>query len=217
MAAAKNAREISADANLEIVSYGSYYTAGEKQDFDSVIATACKLKAPLIRVWAGRSSWKDASQDYRRSVIDDLARIASLSSKQGIAISMEFHNGTLNDDVEPALEIIRLLKGSNVLTHWQPPNGEDGKTCAAVLAKLLPSLSAMHVFHLLKRDGQIERRPLTEGAQLWRRYFDIAASSVRDRYALLEFVKDDSPAQFLQDAAVLNSLVSTVNKRGENA
>lgn len=208
LSTAREVRELTTDSGLQISSYGSYYRAGESGDFDSVLATARELEAPLIRVWAGARSWKESDPNYKRRVLDDLARIAALAKPQGRAISMEFHQGTLNDAAEPSLEILRSLAGSGVLTHWQPPAGEDGATCAASLSAVLPSLAALHVFHWLKcADGQIERRPFGEGAKEWSQYLKLASADGQDRCALLEFVKDDSPEQLLQDAAALKTLL----------
>ena len=55
--------------------------------------------------------------------------------------------------------------------------------------------------------ARLERRPLEDGAGVWRNYF-AAVPPDEDWFALLEFVRDDSPDAFLEDAGVLRNLLS---------
>jgi hypothetical protein len=75
---------------------------------------------------------------------------------------------------------------------------------------MLPWLSNLHVFQW-EPGGQ--RLPLTAGAPHWRAFFQILAESPGtepppDRWALLEFVRDDSLDQFRRDAATLRQLTA---------
>ncbi|MEX1115617.1 MAG: hypothetical protein WEB53_10235, partial [Akkermansiaceae bacterium] len=65
----------------------------------------------------------------------------------------------------------------------------------------------VHVFHWLPGDT-IDRRPLAEGAPLWREWFATIQGAGRRPDALLEFCRGDDPEQFAADAAVLRGLVS---------
>lgn len=54
--------------------------------------------------------------------------------------------------------------------------------------------------------GDGTRRPLRDGGALWQQVFELAARSgswTGERYAFLEFVRDDDPEAFLRDAAQL--------------
>ena len=68
---------------------------------------------------------------------------------------------------------------------------------------MLPWLANAHVYHW-DAAGKT-RLPLSEGAEAWRRYLTLIRSAGRDHYALLEFVRDDSPNAFLEDARCLKS------------
>ncbi len=68
---------------------------------------------------------------------------------------------------------------------------------------LLPYLSNIHAYHW---EGR-EKRPLAEGAEEWKNYIGVIKKAEGSRHIMLEFVKDDSPKQFLEDAAVLRKLL----------
>jgi xylose isomerase-like TIM barrel protein len=108
------------------------------------------------------------------------------------------------------------LMHSNILFYWQPPVGFSVDKCSECLKTVLPKLGNIHVFHWeLDGKGELERLPLTEGKDQWRRYFsEIEKNAVHlKRYAMLEFVKGESQEQFLKDAAALKDIVSACSKR----
>lgn len=199
------------DKNIAIASYGSYYKAGlseaEGLSFNAVLDSALELNAPVIRVWAGNKNMEDADAVYKKQVIDDLKRIGETAKRQNIKISLEFHGNTLTNTNEAALELSKELAGSNVYFYWQPPVGKDENYCADGLSKLLPLVTNVHVFHWLKTGDQLQRLPLSLGEKHWERYFKILASSGNEHFAMLEFVKNDSTEQFLDDAAALKKFV----------
>ena len=51
------------------------------------------------------------------------------------------------------------------------------------------------------------RRPLEEGINVWTEYMKVIKQVEGDRYCMIEFVKDDTPEQFLKDAEVLKKIV----------
>ena len=98
---ARQVQQMTADAGIRVASYGSYYTlaGGEKEepDFSRVLETAVALGAPMIRVWAGDKGSANTDETYRQLVVDETCRIADLAATEDIAISYEFHSGTLTD------------------------------------------------------------------------------------------------------------------------
>ena len=72
--------------------------------------------------------------------------------------------------------------------------------CLKGLKTVLPRLSRVHVFHW-EPDGT--RQPLRLGAQGWISYLRLLRSAGADGYASIEFVRDDAPQAFLEDAMVL--------------
>ena len=64
----------------------------------------------------------------------------------------------------------------------------------------------MHVFQWWPGTT---RQVLNDGVEYWPKYIDILKGAPGDRYALIEFVKDDLPANFIHDAATLLSWLRT--------
>jgi len=197
------------DAGLTSCAYGSYYRVCESPkeglSFNSVLDTAKELGTSMIRVWSGAKGSAEADGDYRKQVADELRRIGDISEKQDVAVSLEFHGGSLTDTAESALDLIKSVNHPNVWLYWQPPLGLSSEKCVAGIETLRDRISNLHVF-CWSRDGEgYVRHPLAGDAEKWARYLGAVRLVKRERFALLEFVKDDSPEQFLEDAATLKA------------
>lgn len=207
------AREVATrtqEAGLQIPSYGSYYRVGVSPEeglaFETVLETALALEAPRIRVWAGnKGSAVIEAQEYAR-IIADAQRIAALARTSGIGIAFEFHNRTLTDTPESALKLYQDIAQENVSLYWQPPVESEETRQRESFLLVLPYLSHLHVYHwTLTGDGTLQQLPLAGGQKLWRSVLATVAESGDDHFALLEFVADESPEQYLTDAATLQS------------
>lgn len=223
---ARRIRALTEEAGLEVSSYGSYYRVGVSEaaglSFQSVLESAAALGAPTIRVWAGDRNTCDADASFIQTVVDDTNRIADLAAAQGISITFEFHGGSLTDRNETAVNFAGQVPHSNVFFSWQSPHGYTLEHCLAGLRELLPRLSTIHVYHWtigsyekntlnetireLKWPEDYFRHPLADGTERWKEYFAMVQTTGRDHFALLEFVKNDSPEQVIEDAECLRSL-----------
>lgn len=202
---AREVREITLEHGLRTAAYGSYYRAGQGDGagppFEQVLETAVELGAPTIRVWPGTAGSDTVDEDGRWKVIHDLRRIAGMAAKAGVSVSTEFHGGTLTDTNESAGKLLVEVDHANLFTYWQPHNGEATDACQEGLREVMPRVSNVHVFHWWPTAA--ERHPLVDGAERWARFMDVIKQGAGDRYALLEFVKGDSPEAFLRDAETL--------------
>jgi len=209
-ARAREVRQLTLAAGLTVAAYGSYYKLHQSEaaglPFAAVLETALALGAPTIRVWAGALSSATADAVHRAAVAADARRIADLAQAAGITISSEYHGGTLTDTNASAQTLLKEIQHPNFFTYWQPHNGVPVEPNLAGLRAILPRLTNVHCFHWLLANN--ERRPLAEGADIWRQYFAIVKASGRDHSALLEFVDGDAPANFLRDAATLRQLLA---------
>jgi hypothetical protein len=78
---------------------------------------------------------------------------------------------------------------------------------------MAPRLLHVHVFHWRLPD--LARLPLAEGEPRWRRYLEELHHLGGRRHLLLEFVRDDSPQQLLDDAQTLKRwLVADARAQG---
>ncbi len=209
--AARRVRKITEQAGLHVVSYGSYYRAGieNKFSFLQVLDTACELDAPVIRVWAGKSGSACSSDEYRQHVTDDIRRIAELALSRGKTIALEYHKNTLADNAESVCRLLNSVNCKNVGTYWQLPGDRDHIRVKAALEKVKEKLVNLHIFYW--EAGK--RMPLKEGEEIWREYLAVLSGDKRDRHAMIEFVNDDCPQQFTEDAEVLKRLCDEYNGR----
>lgn len=201
-AAARTALRCCRENGLGISAYGSYYRAQEGEDFAPVLETALWLEAPVIRVWAGRQGSAEISPAQRAALADRLARAVEMAGRQGCVVATEYHAGTLTDTLASARALLTAVPG--LRTFWQPPVGLPERENLLALQTLGPWLENLHVFNW---DAEARRLPLAAGAAAWQRYLAAAERCGRPRYATLEFVRQDSETQLLQDAAVLHTIM----------
>jgi len=203
LAAARQVAALTLEAGLRIAAYGSYYRLGEAPDsFDRVLATAVALQAPIIRVWAGRMGSNEATPELRARVVDDARRVAELASQAGLRVTSEWHGGTLTDTRESAAAFLAAVQHDNFRTYWQPRGHLPFSDCLRDLEAALPRLAGLHVFQWDPRTKA--RLPLQDGDAVWPSYLAKAAQA-GNMFALLEFVRNDDPAQLAKDAAVLRA------------
>lgn len=215
---ARVVRQRTSDAGLTVSSYGSYYRPGARQaenpDPVEVLDTARELGAPLLRVWAGDTPSAKADEATRAAVIDATAHLARQAHAQAVRVAFEYHRNTLTDADDSTARLLEGLARDGVGTYWQPrPDWSEDERLAS-LGHVRDRLEALHVFYWRPlADGGLDRRPLVEGRDAWRDYFRLADETGRDLWALLEFVADDSPEQFLDDARLLRELADEINEK----
>lgn len=209
---ATTVRRLTQKAGLESPSYGSYYRVGFDNPgaFRNVLETALALGAGIIRVWAGRVGSQDADADDWRRVIDDSIRIADLAQEAGLTVAYEYHARTLTDTLAAAQQLLAEVNHPAILSHWQPRDHLSSAENLAELRALLPWVRVVHVQSVARVGEGLERRPLAETATAWRDYLSVLGAQPSPYYALIEFVRDDRPEQFLADAATLQAMVASL-------
>ena len=214
VAAASRARGIT------VASYGSYVEAGADAPdaFARVLETAVALGAPNVRVWAGRRrvpSAAVAAADRARSV-EALHAYAEAAARANVTVSLEFHRETLTDTLASTLDLLAQADHPNLFTYWQPRPGIAGADAADELFALRERLSHLHVFHWNERR---ERFPLASSAHFWNPLLEAVAGwddpRFPVRWAMVEFVRDDDPVAFADDARVLRDWLGAAPHRTE--
>ena len=206
---AREAAKLTREHGLQVACYGSYYRAGRGQDFAPILTSALELGAPSIRVWAGEAS-ATSSATQRAETVRDLLAVTAAAAAHDITIATEYHGGTLTDTAESAQQLLSETAGSGLKTLWQPMAFRDESTIEqnlSALRPLLPHLLNVHVYSWTQCDGETVRNPLSAARDEWSRYF--AALGGHNGWALLEFVRDDDPANLLDDARTLNQLLNS--------
>ncbi len=193
--AAEAAGRATRAAGLEVACYGSYVrmTDGERELLPKLVDTAQALGAPMIRVWAGKGEDADMGEIVRNTrALCDMA--------EDLLVTFEFHGGTLTHSGASARLLMEAVDRPNARCQWQPPVDLPEGDCLSSIENIRPWLGNIHVFSW---DGTL-RLPLEARAESWKKYFRKLSG---DRFALLEFVRGDDPAQFSEDAAELLRLI----------
>lgn len=198
---ARRAAELTRQAGLEVLSYGSYYRTDDPagEGFLPVLESARALGAKLIRVWAGEKAPGQADAEYRARVAASARAIADMAKPYGITVAFEYHRNTLTQDAGSALALLEAVGRDNVKCYWQPNPDITPQENRAELKKMLPYLCCVHVFHW---TGANVRHPLAEGEQDWQGYLAEIAGNGQVNF-VLEFCKDDDDSQFVEDIGTL--------------
>jgi hypothetical protein len=203
---ARDVAKQTTDAGLAVAAYGSYFRVGTvpADDFKAIIDTADALQTKIIRVWVGNLGSDKADDAFRHRVIADCNAIAKMAGDAGLTVACEWHGGTLTDTAVAAKHVFDAVPHPAFKTYWQPRGKSSVDFNLAEMPVALPRLCGVHVFQWNEQSNA--REPLADGAAIWRQYLDQlepVAKQAGGMYALIEFVKDDSPEQFLADAAAL--------------
>ena len=206
---ARAVRKETESAGLEVSSYGSYYRCTEDTEtFSEILETAKILGAPVIRIWAGNKGSDESSHEDRRLVVERIRTAVTEATKEGILIALEYHRNTLTDTCESAHKLLDEVGLPELKLFWQPRTGGIFSEDIKELEASLPHLSHVHCFHWVTGDdGVVDRRPLAEGTEEWSHFLKIVSQLQGDRFVILEFVRDASPAQFKEDVKCLQKLI----------
>ena len=202
-------RRLTAGAGLAVAAYGSYYRAGVEGGvpFAAVLDSALALGAPLIRIWAGDRGSEGADDAWRARVAAAIRDACERAAPHGVRIATEFHSHTLTDTTESALRLLDEVGHPSLLSYWQPPTGWPQAQLEESLGRILPRLANLHVYQW---DDAGNRWPLRAGLPSW----TPLVKKVRDlrpdleAYAMIEFVREDTPDAFREDAAALRELLA---------
>jgi len=203
---------------ITATSYGSYYQCDQggqgngpfQYDLGAgpALETAKALGVKALRVWGGRTGSEAASAAYRDEVSGCLRELCDQARSDGMTVHLEFHRNTLTDTAGSTGALIEAVARDNLYSYWQPRHGVSVAENIADIETLGSRLSHVHVFHWnLLADGTIERRPLREGRDRWQAYFTAIDQLPGERYAMIEFVRNDELSQLSEDAAVLRRLL----------
>lgn len=213
------ARRSTESAGLVCASYGSYLNPASTDDeITAGLATAAALGAPNVRVWAGGGEptlvgdrWEH--EDWNQSV-DRLGAIASGAADMGLTASLEFHGWTLTHHAGAAAQLLGDVAAPNLFTYFQPnywdePVVHDPDAQLNEFGLVTDQLSHLHLYWWPELGARV---PLADGAPVLEPLMTAAGQVDNawpgDRWAFLEFVVDDKPAQVTDDAATLRELLT---------
>lgn len=207
---AARVRQMTEQAGLRVVSYGSYIAppTDDERAFMTVLETAKALGAPNIRIWPGSRNRDSVTYTpgERRQTAQLIRRMARHAADAGITISLEYHPNSLTDDLASASKLIDEVADPNMYIYWQPRPGLPIETAREEIQVLGGEISHLHVFAW---DKDRIRYPLADQREFWAEILTRVPATrwPGQRYAMLEFVRDDQPDQFRDDASIFCQLL----------
>lgn len=209
LAAARRAANACGDAGILTPSYGSYFKLGASEaagvPFRSVVDTAAELSVETVRIWAGTAGSAETDAAARGALAEEAYACAEYAAEAGMTVSLEYHGGTLTDTAESAQAFLAAVNHPALRSYWQPRAGASQASNLNELDGVLAYLTNLHVFHWPKQGTRL---PLADGGSQWRSYLEKAAGVPGERYAMLEFVRDDDTEQYLADARTLEEIAT---------
>jgi len=205
---------------LACPSYGSYVQAGQtpRDEVERVADTALALGVANVRIWTPYGTGPDAPADERAAVVAGVAEAAAVIDARGLTTSLEYHVGTLTETAASALSVLAEVDHPGLFTYWQPLASLDDAEAVAELVRVAGRLSHLHVYRW--GTGFTDRYPLADGDSLWQPAIaavpddGLWTDAGRDRWAFLEYVRDDDPGQLADDAATLCDWLATGGDAG---
>lgn len=160
---ARHVRSLTEEAGLSVVSYGSYIAppSDDERAFATVLETAQALGAPNIRIWPGTRNRDSAtySSAERRQVAQAIRHMARMADDASVTLSLEYHPGSLTDDLGSAQRLMAEIDDPNVFLYWQPWPGLHLETALEEIRAVGPETSHVHVFAWDRRKSVPAGRP----------------------------------------------------------
>lgn len=194
------------DAGICVSSYGSYYTVGSGEDFSEYIAAAKALGAPIIRVWGGHKSSCELTEAEKAFLTEDTKKICRAAQSENIDIAFEYHNNSLTDNAESALELIKRVNEKNLGMYFQYDPRVTLEENREALQMLLPCLKTVHIFNI----DMNERYSVGEhgGIKMWSEFVKILKENNADVSMLFEFLKDDTLSGLKKETEIMRSIIN---------
>ncbi len=202
-AKAEAIHHLSKQYGIPTVSLGSYCHMDDLQEAYDAVETAVMLKAPIIRIWAGKVGSKDSDAENRAIIIENTIKMAEKAEEYGIKIGFEYHGNTLTDTPQSAVKLVQDIHMEHVGLYWQPSGNISLEENLSHFHMVKPYLIGnLHVHNYSSQDGYMPLRDVEENIKAY--YRDIRQESY---HLLIEFVKDDCDESLVADAEFLRKIL----------
>jgi hypothetical protein len=157
-------------AGLTTASYAPLYRAlpgGELGlRFESVLETALRLQAPIVRIFLGGDSSVCREGEGRARLAAEARRLGDRAARQGVTVCLSLGRNTCMDRYKSAIELAAEIDHPFVRLAWEAlPGGASGE-CSSALEAAGASV-AMLLVRRIARDGSVGSLGEEEGD--WRR------------------------------------------------
>lgn len=186
---------------ISCCSYGTYFRLGVTalEELPAYIQAAKTLDTNILRLWAGKKSPWDFTEEEKETLFADSRAAACLAEKAGVKLCLECHMKTYTETAESALELLQAVNSPAFQMYWQPNQNRTLEENVENATRLKDYVNHIHVFQW---EGKA-RYPLQEGIAQWKTYLQQLTG---DHALLLEFMPDDSLASLSAEANALRCL-----------
>lgn len=199
-------KRLSAESEIEIFSLGSYCRMTDDEECKKTVDMAVRLSAPIIRVWAGRKSPWNCSEEEFWQVVEKTRKMADYAAIFGITLGFEYHRFSLTETAESAVRLAKAIDRENVRLYWQIDERVSYEENINNLQMITPYLAG--IFHFQNYSLDVKCQPLELISNDIEGYLKPFLET--DDKALVEFVKDGSEASFYQDVSVLKRVLNMI-------
>lgn len=202
-------KQLSEQEGIGIFSFGSYCYMSDPEECMGVVDKAVRMNAPVIRIWAGKKSPQDCSEEEFEQIVANTKIMADYAAKYNITLAFEYHRKTLTETAESAVRLIKAIKRDNVKLYWQNSGAYNLADNLKNQRAITPYLVGL--FHLQNSYGGKGNQLLEEISEDIEHYYKPFMRT--DYKVMIEFVKDGLEENFYKDVeAVRNVLFGTLPK-----
>lgn len=196
-------KQLSKENGLEIFAFGSYCYMTDLEECMKTVDMGVRLSAPVIRIWPGRKSPTEWTEEEFVQLVENTRSMASYAAKYQVTLAFEYHRKSLTETAESAIRLIKAINRENVKLYWQNSGNIDLKDNLLNLKKITPYLCGH--FHIQNNYGNEGNQLLAEIEGDISKYYEPFLQT--EYKALIEFVKGGLAESFYDDAETLNRIL----------
>ena len=186
-------------------SYGTYFKFGKTplEELESYIHAAKMLGTDILRLWCGRKSGAEMTQEERSSLLAECCTAAEIAARHGVTLCMECHQKTFTERPQDAAWLMQEVNSPHFKMYWQPFQWQTVQENLQNAQAIAPFATHIHVFNW---KGE-EKLPLAPATEEWRAYL---AAFPTPRTLLLEFMPNGTLDELSAEAAALKKITEAL-------
>lgn len=183
-------------------SYGTYFRLGETplEELEDYITAAKRLGTRILRLWCGRRSGADMTDEEKRALVEICVQAATIAARHDVCLCMECHIKTFTEHPEDALWLMQQVDSPHFQMYWQPNQYRTVEENCRSAQMLAPYTKVIHVFHWREKN----KYPLADAIEEWARYLSFFDGT---QALLLEFMPNGTLEELTREADALRTMI----------
>lgn len=186
-------------------SYGTYFKFGKTplDELESYIAAAKVLGTDVLRLWCGRKSGAEMSEEEKESLLAECRAAARIAEQHNVTLCMECHQKTFTERAQDAVWLMEEANSPHFRMYWQPFQWQTVRENVQNAQKIAPFATHVHVFNWKGED----KLPLALATEEWGDYLSAFSTP---RTLLLEFMPNGTLDELSAEAAALKRITEVL-------